>query len=497
MTLSKVESGFIIGAFPTICKFNELFNIMYLILFFLFVLGMIMATFFLSNIEVSDKVEAALQNFAAGLILAAVASELFPVLLEKTDGPSYIGITLGFLVALSLIYGLEALINFFENTPEDELYQFNIFGESDKSNKSTKNPILVKTLPKAYADLTDEDEHALIEMGQSSNEFVWQEDQVERASVAINIPQHRRHLYDHLEELMDIIKSMEDKSTALLTQPLTIHESENIAESIDEQTHSLQYKLDHCRRLLQGSESDVNHDTTSTGTSIWLNDDRKQFLQKYLKVLRGNAEHLVEHIQEPVLDRHVVQEMRIHMDHMDKQIDSFHDNVESVGAKWNRLLPNIETNIGDKLPLGLIIPVYMDAFVDGFLIGISSAISFKAGIILCIANCLEMSFLGMAYTSRLVKCTASSKLSLYTALYGPPLMMFLAAGLGAAIGSSAEKATVPFVAMVSFGAVALLFLVCNELLIEAREAQGEEDRWYISITVFAGIYLVLMMDHAF
>jgi hypothetical protein len=32
---------------------------------------MIVATFFLTQVEVSAKVEAALQNFAAGLILAA------------------------------------------------------------------------------------------------------------------------------------------------------------------------------------------------------------------------------------------------------------------------------------------------------------------------------------------------------------------------------------------------------------------------------------------
>lgn len=51
--------------------------------------------------------------------------------------------------------------------------------------------------------------------------------------------------------------------------------------------------------------------------------------------------------------------------------------------------------------------------------------------------------------------------------------------------------------MVAFGTVALLFLVCNELLIEAREAQGEDERWYISIMVFVGVYIVIMLDHLF
>jgi zinc transporter, ZIP family len=181
-------------------------------------------------------------------------------------------------------------------------------------------------------------------------------------------------------------------------------------------------------------------------------------------------------------------------DLMDKQISTFHETVEHAGARWRRLLPDIEPVEGDKLPMGLVLPVIMDGFVDGFLIGIAISISMKAGIILSAANCLEMSFLGMAYASRLSKCTGSSKFANVIALYSPPVVMLIASGLGAAIGAAVQALPVIFIAMVSFGSVALLFLVCNELLIEAREAQGEEDKWYITIMIFLGIYLVLMLD---
>lgn len=50
------------------------------------------------------------------------------------------------------------------------------------------------------------------------------------------------------------------------------------------------------------------------------------------------------------------------------------------------------------------------------------------------------------------------------------------------------------VAFGAFGAVTLLALVCNELLIEAKEAQGDDHKWWINILIFAGIYLVLMMS---
>ena len=103
----------------------------------------------------------------------------------------------------------------------------------------------------------------------------------------------------------------------------------------------------------------------------------------------------------------------------------------------------------------------------------------------------------MAYSSRLIKCTGASLLSRNIATYVPPILMFLSAGIGAALASAAAGAPVVFIAFVAFGVVALLFLVCNELLIEAREAQGEEERWWISVMVFAGIYIVLMLNHVF
>jgi zinc transporter ZupT len=257
-------------------------------------------------------------------------------------------------------------------------------------------------------------------------------------------------------------------------------------------------------RLLQGAEANTFELSPSTNNLLaatannrphWLTDDRKHAIGHDVAGLRNAIDHLLEHMSEPHLDKEHVKEMRIHMDYIDKQINTFHKSIEHVADRWHRNLPNIETQEGDTLPMGLVIPVYMDAATDGFLLGISSTISLKAGIVLSFANCLEMSFLGMAYASRLVKCTGSSFWARTIALYGPPLVMFGMAGLGGAIGSSLQDITALYIAMVAFGSVALLFLVTNELLIEAKEAQGEDEKWYISIMVFAGIYVVLMLDH--
>ena len=51
-----------------------------------------------------------------------------------------------------------------------------------------------------------------------------------------------------------------------------------------------------------------------------------------------------------------------------------------------------------------------------------------------------------------------------------------------------------YVAFVAFGVISLLALVCNELIIEAKEAQGDDEKWWINVLIFAGIYFVLMLS---
>lgn len=416
----------------------------------------------------------------------SVAGELFPVMLNGNDKTSYIGISIGFVVGLSTIYGLEAVIGHLESIDSDDA-------------PATQNPLasLVKTFPRHSGDAVDNPVLGNYELTEFHDVEGggFEDEELNRASEAISAPEHRHHIMEHLHELMVAIRDMEGKSSMLANSELTVRQTEDIAEHIDEQVHMLQYKLDHCRRLLEGSETDQYNTHKS---SAWVTEERKANIVKGINGLRFTVEHLLEHINEQTIDKEVLQEMRIHMDYMDKQINFFHDSIEKVSLKWKRnyhhQLP--VTKEGDTLPLGLVLPVTMDCFVDGFLIGVSTSISFKAGAVLGAANCLEMSFLGMAYAARLKKCTASSYRNRMLALYGPPLLMTASAVLGAVVGDATRAVYAIFIALVAFGSVALLFLVCNELLIEAREAQGDDERWWISITVFLGIYIVLMLDHA-
>jgi hypothetical protein len=76
----------------------------------------------------------------------------------------------------------------------------------------------------------------------------WEDEPVEFASLALAKPEHRSHIQHHLEEVLETISAMERKGNRLQEEHLSIQESETIAEEIDEATHILQYKIDHCRR---------------------------------------------------------------------------------------------------------------------------------------------------------------------------------------------------------------------------------------------------------
>ena len=62
------------------------------------------------KIKINLLVEAGFQNFAAGLILAAVADELFPLLAQVHGGIGASGEAIGFAVGLIIVYGTEVFI---------------------------------------------------------------------------------------------------------------------------------------------------------------------------------------------------------------------------------------------------------------------------------------------------------------------------------------------------------------------------------------------------
>ena len=71
-------------------------------------------------------------------------------------------------------------------------------------------------------------------------------------------------------------------------------------------------------------------------------------------------------------------------------------------------------------------------------------------------------------------------------------MMLFCGGLGAAVGSSLERQEAVFIALIAFSVVALLYLVTQELLMEAFESGG--GAWYVNMWLFVGVYAGIVLE---
>jgi ZIP family zinc transporter len=150
----------------------------------------------------------------------------------------------------------------------------------------------------------------------------------------------------------------------------------------------------------------------------------------------------------------------------------------------------------ERLPWALMIAVTIDSGIDGLLCGLAYIAKPQAGMIMAFATCIEMGFLGLAYAASVQKAT-SSKTKLFVSILVPPFTM-LVMGAAAGAGGDALTANPPvFLGFVTFSIVALLFLVTQELLISAHEGAGGDDLWYVTVWVFLGLAVVVLMEKLF
>ncbi len=129
--------------------------------------------------------------------------------------------------------------------------------------------------------------------------------------------------------------------------------------------------------------------------------------------------------------------------------------------------------------IGLISTTFIDAVVDGLIIGAGLAASVSTGLVLAAGLSVEMLFLGLSLMSETMK---GKRMVLLT--WTLALVMFASMWLGHHFlqGASPEVIT----AILSFGAAALVYLVTDELLIEAHTI---EETPVSSLWLFAGFLM--------
>ena len=147
-----------------------------------------------------------------------------------------------------------------------------------------------------------------------------------------------------------------------------------------------------------------------------------------------------------------------------------------------------ESALRRGLPLGLLAAVAVDGLIDGLVIGIGFTVGTSLGLLVTFALSLEMFFLGMSTAAVLrSRGTAPSRASIITS--GAALMIALGATLGVTVFG--QMSTAGLAGVLAFGSAALLYLVTEELLVEAHS--GPETR-AISSLFFAGFLTLLIVE---
>jgi ZIP family zinc transporter len=139
------------------------------------------------------------------------------------------------------------------------------------------------------------------------------------------------------------------------------------------------------------------------------------------------------------------------------------------------------------LPWGLLIGIAVDIFIDGILLGVGFAAGQKEGILLCIALSLELLALGLVVSTELKNEEFLRKTILFTVL-----ILSVSICVGALIGSIILNYVNKQVltGILSFGLSALLYLVTEELLVEAHEVK---DTPLNTAVFFVGFFVFLLV----
>lgn len=115
---------------------------------------------------------------------------------------------------------------------------------------------------------------------------------------------------------------------------------------------------------------------------------------------------------------------------------------------------------------GLLTALGIDVILDGALIGLSFAAGEKQGLLLTIGLVLELLFLGVSCSTSL-RGAGQSGARIGVTAGGLAALLLIGAATGAALLEAASPLYVD--AMLAFGVAALLYLVTEELLVEAHE----------------------------
>jgi ZIP family zinc transporter len=134
------------------------------------------------------------------------------------------------------------------------------------------------------------------------------------------------------------------------------------------------------------------------------------------------------------------------------------------------------SGVTEGMGSGLLLATFIDVATDGFIIGAGFAAGGQTGTILALGLSVELLFLGLALASG---ATSGRRIIALSGALGVTVLVFSL--LGSTLLTGASHAVIG--GTLAFSAAALLYLVTEELLIEAHEVQ---EKPVSTLVLFAG-----------
>ena len=289
---------------------------------------MLLSSVVMAQIVVPEYIEASLQNFSAGLIIGAVAGELFPLLSGMDEGVRLVGITIGFILSLGMLFGVEFLIGYYSEVPSSSS------GSNDemRSQKSEDG------------EISQVSDHPYYQAN-----AVWEEESLRLATASYSNPEHRSNITSQFKDMITLLKSIEKRASVLSSdKDLTTEEIDEIAETIDRDILETHFHLNKSKRLF---ESDKVKSLNAAAVLTRITEDKKGLILERVKDLKHVVRHIIEHLKSTSLDGATAAEIHDHIEDVRHKLTSFREDVVASFTKWKRRLPRVPTTLGSVIPL--------------------------------------------------------------------------------------------------------------------------------------------------
>jgi zinc transporter ZupT len=165
------------------------------------------------------------------------------------------------------------------------------------------------------------------------------------------------------------------------------------------------------------------------------------------------------------------------------QDDSMTTTIEKT-SRWEKILAT--------LPIAFLTAICIDAALDGLLIGISTAVDPTTGPILAASMTVESTFFGITISTALRGREIASGVLLGAAALGPASLL-TGSLAGGALAPTLVDSPVLLAGLLGFGTSTILFMVAEELLLEAHE-EGGEHIWWVDFQLYTGFFASIMVE---